>query len=164
MHPSKYKKFKEWYDEYQNSDYIFNFDNEIKAYCKQDVHLLSLGCWAYRELILSLTNNKCDPFQYLTLAQLCSAIYKVDHMPLNSIAAVPPMGYSDIQNYSSQSLEWLNYLQRIRKKNIKHIGNSTTGEPYLVGNIRVDGLDDQKKVAYEYYGCFYHACETCFPK
>jgi hypothetical protein len=164
MNEKEYKEFKAWYDDHQNSDYIFNFDLEIEKYCKQDVNLLALGCWSYRKLILSLTANKCDPFQYLTLAQLCSAIYKADHMPENSIAAVPAMGYADSQHYSSKSLEWLNYLEKVKKIDIKHIGNSSTGEPYVLGDIRVDGLDINQKTVYEFYGCFYHGCEKCFPK
>ena len=162
LNVSKYKDFKQWYDEYNNSDYIFNFRNEIVKYCIQDVNVLAEGCWSFRKLILGITHGECDPFQYLTLAQLCSEVYKVQFMPENSIAAVPPMGYVDTQHYSSVSLEWLFYLNRIEHKNIIHIGNSPTGEVNFVGNIRVDGFDKSNNTVYEFYGCFYHGCTRCY--
>jgi hypothetical protein len=166
MNVTTYKLFKKWYDEYSDpqSDYIFNFELELKEYCIQDVNTLQKGCWVFREMILNLTNQGCDPFQYLTLPQLCNAVYKVDHMPANTIAAIPPGGYLDIQNYSSASLEWLNYIQFTEGKKITHIGNSPTGEACIIGNIRVDGLDENNKTIYEFYGCYYHACKKCFPK
>ena len=37
MSTSIYADFKKWYDEYSNSDVIFNFEKEIKEYCIQDV-------------------------------------------------------------------------------------------------------------------------------
>ena len=164
MNETTYKIFKKWYDEYSQSDYIFNFEKELKEYCIQDVETLQEGCWVFREMILNLTNQGCDPFQYLTLPQLCNAVYKVDHMPWNTIGAIPPGGYLDIQNYSSASLEWLNYIQSSQGKKISHVGNSPTGEAHIIGNIRVDGLDEDAKSVYEFYGCYYHGCKKCFPK
>jgi hypothetical protein len=65
MNVTTYKLFKKWYDEYSDpqSDYIFNFELELKEYCIQDVNTLQKGCWVFREMILNLTNRGCDPFQ-----------------------------------------------------------------------------------------------------
>ena len=83
-------------------------------------------------------------------------------MPVDSIAAVPPNGYVDTQAFSSKSLEWLTYLE-LSVPGIKHIGNSITGEA-SIANMRVDGYDESSKSVYEFYGCYYHACRTCFPR
>jgi hypothetical protein len=95
---------------------------------------------------------------------MISAIYKNDYMSANSIAATPPDGYEAIQNYSSESLEWLEYLRQCKNiVDLKHIANSATGEGVILNNIKVDGLDAGNKKVYQYHGCYYHACPKCFP-
>ena len=120
---------------------VFDFQKEIAFYCKQDVVLLQKGCWVFRNLILGITNQECDAFQYLTLPGLCNAVYKKQFMPLKSIAAVPPNGYIDTQAFSSKSLEWLTYLE-LTVPAIKHLGNSMLGEAKVI-NMRVDGYDEE---------------------
>lgn len=161
MKPDQLINFRKWYSSEIERNAIFDFAKDIAKYCRQDVNILQEGCWEFRILILSLTNNKCDAFQYITLAGLCNAVYKRQFMPKNSIAAVPPNGYSDVQNFSSVSLEWLTYLES-SNPDIKHIGNSALGEA-TIGTMRVDGYDETNKTAYEFYGCYYHACTKCFP-
>jgi hypothetical protein len=161
MKPSQYKEFKKWYDDRKLNENKFHFRDEISFYCKQDVVLLQQGCWVFRELMLELTENECDAFQYFTLPGLCNAVYKKKFMPPNSIAAVPPNGYIDTQAFSSKSLEWLSFLE-LTVPNIKHIGNCITGEVELA-NMRVDGFDLKTKTVYEFYGCYYHACLKCYP-
>jgi hypothetical protein len=84
-------------------------------------------------------------------------------MEPGTIAAVPPNGYFDIQNFSSKSLEWLFFINSEEAPNMKHIGNSPVGEAHISPTIRVDGLDEETKTVYEFYGCFYHACPRCYP-
>lgn len=161
MKPLQLTAFVKWYAEQIASGHIFTFKNEMALYCKQDVDILQQGCWMFREQILSTTNNKCDAFQYLTLAGLCNAVYKKQFMPKHSIAAVPPNGYADIQNFSSKSLEWLTYMEKTFP-DIRHIGNSAIGEA-TVSSMRVDGFIESSNTVFEFYGCFYHACPKCFP-
>ncbi len=43
-------------------------------YCFADVEILARGCLKYRDLFLEISNE--DPFQYITIAQLGTKIYK----------------------------------------------------------------------------------------
>jgi hypothetical protein len=163
MKPGQLEAFNTWYQEQIENDVEFNFEYEMRYYCRQDVLLLREACWRFRTIILDQTNGECDPFQYFTLPSVCAAIYKNNFMVENTIAAVPPNGYATLQHYSSQSLEWLEYVRLNRPvPGLKHIGNSATGEARIIGEKRVDGLDEVNRRIFEYNGCFYHACPDCY--
>jgi hypothetical protein len=162
MKTKERQEFLVWYQESLINGDIFNFREDIKRYCIQDVNLLQQGCWEFRNRTLELTDGGCDPFRYNTLASMCATIYKADYMPENTIAAVPPDGYFRIQNFSSKSLEWLEWLRVTKQIDLIHIGNSGVGEAKIIGGVRVDGLDVKNKTAYEFYGCYYHGCTKCY--
>ena len=165
MRPEDRQEFIRWYNDLQASDepVKFDFARDIKRYCRQDVHVLKEGCMAFKNLLMILTDQQCDPFQYVTLASVSSAIYKATYLKPQTIAAVPPNGYADVQRFSSVSIEWLEWLrQKQNVTNIKHIANSAVGEATFT-RFRVDGVDQENKTIYEFYGCYYHGCPTCFP-
>ena len=33
-----------------------------------------------------------------------------------------------------------------------------------IGNCTVDGYDEQTRTIYEFYGCYWHGCPTCYPE
>jgi len=120
---------------------------KMREYCQQDVEILKKGCLAFKEQIMNLTENKCDPFQYFTLASVAAAIYRGQFLKEKTIAAVPPNGYASHQRYSSKSLEWLEWLRRMNGCNdLKHIGNSAHGE-CSINSLRFDGVEIQKKLS-----------------
>jgi len=51
----------------------FNFTEEMYRYCKSDVDISRRGCMKLRELFIQIAN--LDPFQYITIASVCQAIY-----------------------------------------------------------------------------------------
>ncbi len=55
------KAFQEWYKEQKDSDYVFDFAKEIKAYCTSDVDILRRSCMEFRELFRDSTG--IDPFR-----------------------------------------------------------------------------------------------------
>jgi len=155
--------FIKWHNDQTSSGVQFDFENDIAKYCRQDVQVLVKGCLAFKNLLMQLTDNTCDPFQYTTLASVSSTIFKGKYMKPESIAAVPPNGYADVQNFSSCSLEWLEWQRQMKGvSNLKHIANSSLGEA-KVGNYRADGVDVENKILFEFYGCYYHGCPKCFP-
>jgi hypothetical protein len=166
MHPKARDKFIEWYLKLAatvTDRPKFDFERDIAIYCRQDVIILKEGCMRFKNLLMQLTNNRCDPFCYTTLASVATAIFKADFMKENTIAAVPPNGYADIQNFSSASLEWLEWMRQMNGVvNMKHIGNSPVGEA-TIGSFRVDGIDVTTQTAYDFHGCYYHGCPKCFP-
>ena len=78
----------------------------------------------------------------------------------SDIPHIPPQGYVAMHNHSYKSIQWLEYISASTGVFIEHARN--TGE-HKIGNYRVDGYDRENSVAYEFYGCRWHACPKCFP-
>jgi hypothetical protein len=82
------KLFFEWYSTKQGV--IFDFRKEMLEYCQSDTYILQQGCQKFRQLMMKATSdidnssdtdgqtptNCLDPFQNLTIASVCMAIYK----------------------------------------------------------------------------------------
>ena len=77
-----------------------------------------------------------------------------------AIAKIPPSGYRD--QYSKTSIQWLEWIAKQQNVNIQHALN--IGEKHLPGTrYKLDGYCQETNTAYEYHGCVFHACPTCFP-
>jgi len=125
--------------------------------CKSGVDILRRGCLKLRELFLQV--DKHLPFQYITIASVCSAIYRHECLPENTIGIVNEVP-SD--NYSiNKSTKWMKYLSMKRGVNIKHTCNA--GEQGLRLNngkiLKVDGFCKENS---QFHGCHYHGCPNCF--
>ncbi len=76
------------------------------------------------------------------------------------IAKIPTRGYKD--QYSKSSIEWLEWVASQNGINIQHALN--IGEKSLPGTrYKLDGFCQETNTAYEYHGCVFHGCKTCFP-
>ena len=65
--------------EYQiHEDACFNFDEELLDYCRNDVHILSEACLTFRRLLIEI--GKVDPFNYISIASTCMAVYKANFL------------------------------------------------------------------------------------
>jgi hypothetical protein len=62
---------------------------ELLRYCDKDVAILREGCMKFRQMFMDISEQKCDPFQYTTIASTCHALYRAEFMPENSIAVLP---------------------------------------------------------------------------
>jgi hypothetical protein len=149
--------FLKWYESVKDKE--FNFREEMHKYCKSDVDILRKGCLKLRELFLLVAN--IDPFQCITIASVCSAIYRNECLPENTIGIV-----NDIpsDNYSIKSTKWMKYLSTKHGLNIEHACNG--GEKELRFNdgkiLRVDGFCRSTNTVYQFHGCYYHGCPCCF--
>ncbi|XP_062568063.1 uncharacterized protein LOC134230308 [Saccostrea cucullata] len=86
------------------------------------------------------------------------------------IAVVPSQGYTKRDNHSKISIQWLEWLMEKSLKRgkpvfIRHALNE--GEYRVPGtNYRCDGFTETPNgmgTIYEFYGCVFHGCRTCFP-
>lgn len=68
------KDFLKWYDKKIDDGYVWNQQKEMKEYCISDVDILRKCCLKLRKLYIETC--EIDPFQYLTIASVCMAIYK----------------------------------------------------------------------------------------
>ena len=81
----------------------------------------------------------------------------------SNIAQVPAQGYVRNSNHSRMSIAWLEWESKQLGREIRHARNR--GEKVIVCGDRrylVDGFDEQNKVIYEFHGCRYHGCPSCF--
>ena len=155
MSSSVRKGFLQWYNAKQDENYVFNFKNELREYCRSDVDILRRSMLKFREDFIELEN--IDPLQYITIASVCMAIYRSNYMPENEIAVVKDV--TRCETYSKISIIWLDWLSKRDGKNIKHALNG--GEKTFPFG-KVDGFCKESKTVYEFQGCFWHGCVKCF--
>lgn len=86
MRESERCAFMKWYE--IRRGFSFNFREEIEAYCRSDVDILQSACSTFKNLITDISKDEfyspdgtfhslaIDPFQHLTIASVCMAIYQ----------------------------------------------------------------------------------------
>ena len=76
----------------------------------------------------------------------------------------PLRGWRATQQQSKVALEWLHVVNRDLNHQIVHAGNSEEVRlSHGADNFLVDGYVRETSTVYEFHGCFYHGCPTCFP-
>ena len=97
--------FLEWYSEQTSCGYIFNFQQEIEKYCKQDVTILRLACLAFRKNFIKYS---VDPFtEYTAIASTCMRVFRKKILKENQIGILPPGGYRWVDNQSKKAVYWI---------------------------------------------------------
>jgi len=131
-----WEKFDERYKTTKNK--TFNFRKEIYKYCKSDVNIFRSGCMKFRELFIQIAT--IDPFQYITIASVCQAIYRSEFVPENTIGICDE---AHVDTYSVKAGKWLKYIVQKESIHIKH-----KGEPAIKINgktYKVDGYCEETK-------------------
>ena len=187
------KAFETWHKQQTDAGAIFDFQRDIVAYCQMDVRILREGCQTFQRLFKQETTiydeagqiitPGFNPFSHITIASACNRDM-VNRLPEETIATEPAYGWAGRKgNQSKQGYEWLLWLEHEAKKNvgveeleqldamgvpeqerdyfIQHVGNGGEHEVPWVG--KVDGFNPKKNIAYEFNGCFWHGCTTCYP-
>lgn len=138
-------------------------------YCKSDVKLLKEGCLAFQEEFQREAGF--NPMAHcFTIASACN-LYCRHHLPANTIAVEPIRGWRRGNvNHSLKALQWLYYQEQQFPKQgasadrIRHVRNG--GEQSVRTSTTlyfVDGYDTEIRTIYEFHGCLYHGCPTCYP-
>ena len=99
----------------------------------------------------------------MTIASACNQDLRQNRMLPNTIASEPLHGWRMSSNHSKVALEWLLWQDsKFPEPRIRHARNA--GE-YRIPNSRytVDGYDEETNAVYEFQGCFFHGCRTCYP-
>jgi len=157
MSPEGKQALEKWHQEQRDKEVVFDFQNELVAYCKSDVRLLKQGCLTFKRLFETLTDF--NPFDHITIASACNLDLRMNRMIPNS---EPVRGWKNRINQSNVALEWLTWCQQQQAHNIQHAGNA--GEYRIPGtNFHVDGFNVTTNTVYEFHGCFWHGCPRCFP-
>ncbi|KAK3753686.1 hypothetical protein QZH41_013132, partial [Actinostola sp. cb2023] len=153
------KTLRQWHTEQLGK--TFHLQEELKHYCQQDVILLKRGVMEARRIFLDVTGF--DPFvKCITLASACMWSYRYRFMPPNSIGIIPQGGYTPNDIQSLKAKKWLWRLEQQTPGLRLHTCYSVEGETVILG-AKVDGYDSKTRTVYQFHGCFWHACSTCFP-
>ena len=159
MNPSDREKFFEWHNGMRDNNYVFNFQEEIVAYCRSDVDILRRCCLEFHELFHDIT--EIDPFANLTIASACSTVYRTNYLEKDTIAIIPPHGYRPENKQSLFAQKWLSYTAEKTEIYIQHARN---GGEKRVGPYLLDGYHEETHTAYEVHGCFWHGCPKCYAR
>ncbi|XP_059489271.1 uncharacterized protein LOC132204662 [Neocloeon triangulifer] len=156
------EEFLKWYEETNKelaeSGSTWNFRENIKHYCKNDVRILRIAALKFREMIRLF---RIEPFlESLTMASLTHEIYKRNHY-LNGAIGILPKNDSYRGSQSKEGQKYLTYVEKFMGiKNLQHAGN---GKEKVIGGAPVDGFDPDTGTIYQFHGCWFHCCVDCFP-
>ena len=152
MKPEAREVFLAWHKEQVESNYVFNFREEIVKYCRSDVAILRECCMEFREMLRDKTNG-IDPFEKcLTIASYCHEVYRTNFLKKDSIAVFQHDRQLKIKQ-SNMAVKWLSYEMASKDIHIQHVRN---GGEKRVGKYSLDGYCEENHTAYEFQGCFWH--------
>ncbi|XP_031342123.1 uncharacterized protein LOC116170010 [Photinus pyralis] len=151
--------FFKWYNAEVNRNAIFNFKEEIVKYCVQDVNILRQACVEFWQKFSE--ENKVDPFrECCTIASACSLVFRRNFLQEETIGLIPHGGNRMADNQSRTAIKWLIHLQTTDVPDLQHAGNSR--EVRLKEGILVDGYSAATNTVYQFHGCYFHGCESCY--
>lgn len=156
MKPKRKQEFESWYQLKFDEEAIFDFQQELIAYCQSDVQLLKQGCTQFQQEFKTLTNF--NPMkECITIASACNRSFRTNCILPGTLACEPVLGWCGLAKpHSIVSLERLNWIQHSEGKHILHAGNQ--GECQLsmgIVNTNVDGYNPNTNTIYEFNGCFF---------
>ena len=119
MSVERKKEFDKWYKQRKEENQLFDFQEELLAYCQSDVRLLKQGCEQFRKLFKNQAGF--DPMKKcVTIASACNRYYRTCCMPPNTIASEPVLGWKQQAKPSSKvAQEWLLWEEeKLRRLNL----------------------------------------------
>ena len=152
MKPEAREAFLAWHKEQVESNYVFNFREEIVKYCRSDVDILRECCMEFREMLRDKTNG-IDPFEKcLTIASYCHEVYRTNFLKKDTIAVFQHDRQLKMKQ-SNTAVKWLSHEMESKGIHIQHVRN---GGEKRVGKYSLDGYCEENHTAYEFQGCFWH--------
>ena len=112
MRSKERKEFSQWYDQKKAEGYVFDMRKELLEYCQSDVDILRRSCLQFRESFIKIAN--IDPFQYVTIASVCMAIFRNKFLKPDTIAVINNTERSE--KASKASIVWLDYIRFLLHK------------------------------------------------
>ena len=167
------EKFETWYKAQVEGGEKYDFKKELLEYCQSDVELLRKGCEAF--VARFSQEARFNPFEKCTtIAAACNLYWRrsiKEDTPAAKIAVRPLRGWHGAQiNQSNAALQWLAYEESLLPlggdgDQIKHARNGGEKKVWTSkGQEFVDGWNKSGKIAFEFLGCLWHGCLSCYPK
>ena len=170
MKPKDKTAFERWYVAQTGQ---FDFRKELLEYCQSDVELLRKGCEEFTKQFSK--EARFNPFEKcMTIAAACNLYWRrsiKEDTDAAKIAVRPLRGWHGAQiNQSNAALQWLAYEESLLPlggdgDQIKHARNGGEKKVWTSkGQEFVDGWNKNGKIAFEFLGCLWHGCPSCYPK
>ena len=151
MKPKVREEFLTWHKEKVESNYVFNFREEIVKYCRSDVDILRNCCMKFREMLRNITD--IDPFEKcLTIASACHEVYRTNYLQKDTIAVFNNNRQLKTKQ-SNIAVKWLSWVAEKDEVDIEHVRN---GGEKRIGKYSLDGYCEERKTVYEFQGCYWH--------
>ena len=167
MSAKKRDEFLRWHADQTARGYVFNLKEDMDKYCTSDVKLLKAGCQKFVTEFREASDF--DPMEKcLTIASACNRYWKKVRILPKTVAVQPFNGWKGAQTRQSVvARQWLDFTNHQLRGGdagaadvVRHAFNG--GEVRIAGML-VDGIDVERRTAYEFNGCFFHGCLSCFP-
>ena len=103
--------------------------DELLKYCINDVDILRRCCMHFRTMFMEVAKTSkedpgVDPLKEpLTIAVACNLVLRRNFLEFSTIAIIPPQSYGPGQNFSRDSIMWLNYRALEDDTHILHAMN-----------------------------------------
>nr|CAD2197277.1 unnamed protein product [Meloidogyne enterolobii] len=159
MMPEKRAQFDKWFDQHKNEP--FNLEEQLAAYCTNDVDILMAALIAFRKEFLEVSNGLDVLRESMTIASACMKHFRMNHLKVNHVGIVPERGYDNADNQSKLALKFLKWYAEKNNVEVRN-AHSKNGEKKM-GNYKLDGWVEEKKLAIEVNGCCWHGCSKCYP-
>jgi len=167
MPKKKREKFLAWHAEKVRENAIFVFQEELLNYCKSDVQFLKEGCLKFIKEFEEIAEFK--PLEEsVTIARACNLYWRRENLEEELIVLEPQNGWRGNQvNQSKVALEWL-YFENWKLRGVgcvRHGRNGGEQKVLMTAAVYfVDGYDSETTTVFEFQGCYYHGCPTCYKK
>ena len=167
MPKKKREKFLAWHAEKVRENAIFVFQEELLNYCKSDVQFLKEGCLKFIEEFEEITEFN-PPEESVTIAIACNLFWRRENLEEELIVLKPQNGWRGNQvNQCKVGLEWL-YFEDWKLRGVGCVRHGRNGGEQKVltpaAVYFVDGYDSETTTVFEFQGCYYHGCPTCYKK
>ena len=157
MKPKVREEFLTWHKEKVESNYVFNFKEEIEKYCRSDVDILRNCCMKFREMLREITG--IDPFEKcITIASVCHEVYRTNYLEKDTIAVFNNNRQLKTKQ-SNIAVKWLSWVAEKDEIDIDHVRN---GGEKRIGKYSVDGYCEERNTIYEFQGCYWHGKDVIY--
>lgn len=149
--------FLKWYEIHKYDQ--FDMQRDLVEYCISDVDILTNACLKFREMFLRECN--VDPFtEATTIASACNLVYRRNFLIPDTIGLIPKGGYRWRDNQSKLAVQWLVWEEERGGINIQHAAKT---KEVILNGVKVDGYCAETRQVFEFHGCYYHGCTSCYP-
>lgn len=144
----------------------WDFQTELRAYCKVDVKVLKEAVRIYRNRTMEFSGGSeydwaahgVDPYKYMTQSMVSLALF-LQGKQIDKLA----VSFEKLEDgpFFPAEIDWLEHVQREKFVRIRHAGNSRRKWYDMHTNTYCSGYCEETNTAYVYLDCEYYGCSIC---